>query len=218
MIRVAALGIEHRLVGDAPLFYVDPPRMGNLYDDGWREYLTARFREIGEDTGQKLRLAIIDTVSQARAGGGKSENSNDDMTEVDTRLRAIARKTGAHVMGIHHPPKGDKTTMRGGGGLESSTDTVLMQSGNTITAPKLWEHGKDGVSLRVRREVVSVPIRGQNDSSGDRYGGAQPHRGHRGRQAAQRREVHRLCRIEGRQAGGGCPAGNRGRSIALNRR
>ena len=41
MIRVAALGIEHRLVGDAPLFYVDPPRMGNLYDDGWREYLTA---------------------------------------------------------------------------------------------------------------------------------------------------------------------------------
>jgi hypothetical protein len=156
MIRVAALGIEHRLVGDAPLFYVDPPRMGNLYDDGWREYLTARFREIGEDTGQKLRLAIIDTVSQARAGGGKSENSNDDMTEVDTRLRAIARKTGAHVMGIHHPPKGDKTTMRGGGGLESSIDTVLMQSGNTITAPKLWEHGKDGVSLRVRREVVSV--------------------------------------------------------------
>ena len=218
MIRVAALGIEHRLVGDAPLFYVDPPRMGNLYDDGWREYLTARFREIEEDTGQKLRLAIIDTVSQARAGGGKSENSNDDMTEVDTRLRAIARKTGAHVMGIHHPPKGDKTTMRGGGGLEGTTDTALMQSGNTITAPKLWEHGKDGVSLRVRREVVSVPIRGQNDSSGDRYGGAQPHRGHQGRRAAQRREVHRLCRIEGRQAGGGCPAGNRGRSIALNRR
>ena len=70
MIRVAALGIEHRLVGDAPLFYVDPPRMGNLYDDGWREYLTARFREIEEDTGQKLRLAISTQCHRRVRGAG----------------------------------------------------------------------------------------------------------------------------------------------------
>jgi RecA-family ATPase len=71
--------------------------------------------------GEKVRLVVVDTLSAARSGSGRAENDNDDMTDAAAALRRLAEATGAHVMALHHTPKKDKTTMRGGGGSRGTS-------------------------------------------------------------------------------------------------
>jgi hypothetical protein len=79
-------------------------------------------RRLEDETGQKLRLVEIDTVSRVLAGG--DENSPKDMGALVGNIAWIQEKTGGHVNLVHHVPHG-QDRMRGHGLLVAAMDTTV---------------------------------------------------------------------------------------------
>ena len=105
-------------------------------------------------TQTKARLVVIDTLSRALAGG--NENSSEDMGSFIANCDRIREATGAHILIIHHKPKGNNNTPRGHSSLFGATDALILVEktggGNVVTveASKDDEDGwRKGFSLEV---------------------------------------------------------------------
>ena len=95
-------------------------------------------------------LVVVDTY--AMASGVTDENDNAQAGTVAGNLRRIAEATGAAVLVVHHPKKGEDSNSRGASALRAAMSTVLALTGNgsAIRLDK-WRHGQAG-------EIVSVTL------------------------------------------------------------
>ena len=171
--RLAALKAHFGGAPGCPLFLA-APRKGSIYSKAAQAALLATAAAVEKHSGQKIGLIVFDTLSAARAGGGKVENSNDDMDEVAGILRQIAEDTGAHVAVVHHAGKEPNKGMRGGYALECAFDTVMEVGADVIknTKQREYEKAKD---MAFDLKTVLLPVDGEAIESKDR----DRHRGRR---------------------------------------
>jgi hypothetical protein len=85
--------------------------------------------KVGRETGEKVVLIILDTISRALCGG--DENSPKDMGSLISTIGRIQEKEpGAHVLLVHHVPH-EAERMRGHGSLLGAIDTGTFVQKNT---------------------------------------------------------------------------------------
>jgi hypothetical protein len=107
-----------------------------------------------------VALIIIDTLSAAAAGD--DENAAGDMSAFVAKAKAIATRTGAAVLIIHHTGK-DKNGMRGSSALRSNADFAIeISEGRDIILEKCRE-GRTGALASYDLEEVTLGI----DDDGD---------------------------------------------------
>jgi RecA-family ATPase len=82
-------------------------------------------RQVADETGEKVVLIIIDTISRALISMGGDENSSKDMGAVVGATARLQEKTGAHVQWVHHIPVDGGERLRGHGALLGALDTTL---------------------------------------------------------------------------------------------
>ena len=80
-------------------------------------------RQVADETGCKVILIIIDTISRALAGG--DENSSKDMGAIVATTARLQEETGAHVQWVHHIPVDGGERLRGHGALLGALDTTI---------------------------------------------------------------------------------------------
>ena len=61
-------------------------------------------KHLKEDTGLRCGLIVLDTVSSLAAG---MKEVSDEVNVLTALMRSIGKATGAAVLGVHHPKKGD---------------------------------------------------------------------------------------------------------------
>lgn len=79
--------------------------------------------ELSEASQSHVNLIVIDTLSAAAPGD--DENAASDMSAFLDKLKAIAARTGAAVVCIHHTGKQVANGMRGSAALRGNADYVL---------------------------------------------------------------------------------------------
>ena len=102
-------------------------------------------------------LVVLDTLSRTMPGG--NENAPDDMGSYIANCDRIREQTGAHVLIIHHKPKGNNNAPRGHSSLFGAVDALILvekrESGNTATV-KASKDEEDGWKLGFCLEVLVV--------------------------------------------------------------
>jgi DNA-binding MarR family transcriptional regulator len=89
------------------------------------------FAELCKQVGASF--VILDTLARCLVGG--DENSSRDMGIAVETLDTVRRRTGAHVMPVHHSGKDRTQGARGSSALEAAADTVLelLTKDGTVT-------------------------------------------------------------------------------------
>lgn len=80
-------------------------------------------RDLEEQTGQRCRLIIGDTL--ARLSAGANENAGQDMGLVVRRIDRLRTECRAHVALIHHGGKDQSKGARGWSGIRAAVDTEI---------------------------------------------------------------------------------------------
>jgi hypothetical protein len=155
--RLAALMVRHGATDGVPLYLAKPPKR-SIYHPSAKSHIKAEIAKIERATGKRVVLVVIDTLSAARAGGGRVENSADDMTDVAQIFREVAGETGAHVAIIHHSGKDISRGLRGGNALEGDVDSIFEITDGVITNTKQrdFEKGKD-LTFKLEKVLVQTP-------------------------------------------------------------
>ena len=134
--RVVALRKEYG-IDDAALA-VRPAPIDLLRPEADLADLIELCREVEIESGQRIALIVIDTLSRAMAGG--DENGPTDMTAFIANIDALREVTKAHNMIVHHSGKDSAKGARGHSSLRAATDTEIeleVEDGiRTATATK----------------------------------------------------------------------------------
>ncbi|WP_186002466.1 AAA family ATPase [Mycobacterium sp. KBS0706] len=109
--------------------------------------------------GQKVALVVIDTL--ARCFGGESDSDTGHMNAFVQSIGAIARRTGAHVLIVHHSGKVVERGARGANALPAAIDTEIevSRNGRELRATARVRKNRDGVdgrSFPFRVEVIEL--------------------------------------------------------------
>ena len=108
-----------------------------------------------KETGAKL--IAIDTLSRTMAGG--NENSPEDMGAYIANCDHIREATGAHVLIVHHKPKGNNITPRGHSSLFGAVDALILvekrKDGN-VAKVEASKDEEEGWQFGFKLEVVEV--------------------------------------------------------------
>ena len=116
-------------------------------------------KQLAENTGFRLGLIVIDTVSRALAGG--DENGPKDMGAFVANASALQEITGAHVLLVHHVPQNEPTVrLRGHGSLLGAVDTLLtLEKGDTRIATVSKDNdGAEGDRFAFKFESVELGV------------------------------------------------------------
>ncbi|MEW4459253.1 AAA family ATPase [Roseibium algicola] len=152
--RFMALKEKHGK-GDIP-FYLIPN--GADYTKDADVAATARaILEIEEQTGDKVELLVVDTLSQVMAG--MDENSTDAMMGVFRRFKKIVSKCGCHVLAVHHTGKDESKGARGASALQGAVDSEVEVKKGLIVPTKLRDHAKDVAIAKYSIEGVRIGTR-----------------------------------------------------------
>lgn len=114
----------------------------------------------------RVGLVVIDTLASCLGGG---DENGDGMIRLTDAAKYIAAQTGACVLLLHHPSKGDGTALRGHSSLAAACDTIIrieveeLTGVRTATLVKSRDHAT-GLQLRFELEPVALPER---DSFGE---------------------------------------------------
>jgi hypothetical protein len=120
-------------------------------------------KHLAQVQGVEFALIIVDTL--ARVMGGADENTAPDIAGLLTDLEHL-RRTGAHVMLIHHSGKDVDRGARGHSSLRAAIDTEirLTKDGNERVARITKQRdGESGLEGRFTLEQVTLG----RDSDGD---------------------------------------------------
>lgn len=79
-------------------------------------------------------LIVIDTM--ARSMGAGDENSAKDVAQFVASIDLIRRRTGAHVLVVHHSGKSNDQSARGSSALRAAIDTEIKVSRGKISCTK----------------------------------------------------------------------------------
>jgi len=122
--RIAAYRQHHGIADDLP--FAMTSNGVDLTDDNGAVPIIDTAYQILEDTGDAVRLIVIDTLSRSLCGG--DENSSADMGALVRNVDAIRQETGAHVMLVHHAGKDLARGARGHSLLRAAIDTEIQVS------------------------------------------------------------------------------------------
>jgi hypothetical protein len=121
------------------------------------EEIAGHARDLRDETGQRLRLIVIDTVSRALNGG--DENSPKDMGALVGNATEIQMATGAAVCLLHHIPADGSQRMRGHGALLGAVDTTLaVEKSATVRTATIDKANDSEEGERLTFTLESVEI------------------------------------------------------------
>jgi hypothetical protein len=122
--------------------------------------IAATAAELERQTGFKVALIIVDTISRALCGG--DENSPKDMGALVRTIGRVMQLTAAHLLCIHHSPVDGGNRQRGHSSLKGALDTTIhvAKSGGhrtaTVTKANDSEEGQaiafDLMSVEIERD------------------------------------------------------------------
>jgi KaiC/GvpD/RAD55 family RecA-like ATPase len=171
-VNMRARAAVARLEGAAarsPAFYVSdaaPGIGGELTAAMDGERILATIAAVQTIEGERVRLVLLDTLASCLGDG---DENGDGMLRLVATAKHIALRTGACVVLLHHPSKGDSGGLRGHGSLHAACDSILRIDVNeltgvrTATLMKARDHAT-GLQVRFELEPVALPDR---DSFGD---------------------------------------------------
>ncbi len=122
-------------------------------------------KHLAQVQGVEFALIIVDTL--ARVMGGADENTAPDIAGLLTDLEHL-RRTGAHVMLIHHSGKDVDRGARGHSSLRAAVDTEIQLTVDKDTKERVaritkQRDGESGLEGRFTLEQVTLG----RDSDGD---------------------------------------------------
>jgi AAA domain/DnaB-like helicase N terminal domain len=168
----ARAAVAHLARRDQVAFYVTSavPGLGHeATSELATQHIVATIRRIQELEDRCLAIVVIDTLASCLGGG--NENA-EGMVLLTNAAKKIAAASGACVILVHHPAKGDNSgSARGHGSLAAACDSILLveaesESGGearTATLVKARDYAT-GSRLRFALRAVTLPDR---DSFGD---------------------------------------------------
>jgi hypothetical protein len=114
--------------------------------------LLAAAEELKTAAGMPVGLIVIDTMARALAGDDENA-AKETMHFLEKRIGAIARKTGAAVMTVHHENKaGD---IRGCAALKAGCDLVMHSDNRVLTVEKAKD---DAATALFAFELAEVQV------------------------------------------------------------
>lgn len=122
----ARLAANHAFPGKRLAFNVVSiaPGLGSEIDSVHdTQRLLATVRAVATREGLEVKLIVIDTVASVLSDG---EENADGMLRLAGAAKFIASQTGATVLLVHHPSKGDPSSLRGHSSLAAAVDTIIM--------------------------------------------------------------------------------------------
>jgi hypothetical protein len=138
----------------------------------------AMIREAETQSGQKLKMFVVDTLARVMTG---DENSAKDMGVIIESVDYIRQQTGCHVMLIHHPNKSG-TSARGSGNVFGAIDTEMWVEKKKLSFTKqrdlpmgkpikfrleILTLGKEPDGAPITSCVVKVPAAGEPEPKAD---------------------------------------------------
>lgn len=138
----------------------------NLFRDSKAAHkLITAARECEADSGQPVRLIIVDTLAAATTGADGS--SDKDMGLVCQRLRKVATELDCAVLVVHHSGKDVAKGMRGSSAILGAVDYTLLaeekDGASLLRVEKMRDASK---SQAIRFKLVEVVI-GKDDDGED---------------------------------------------------
>jgi len=122
--------------------------------------IVTMIEDVEKALGKKARLIVGDTL--ARISSGANENSGDDMGPIMERFDYLARKTGAHVLIIHHNGKDAAKGARGWSGIRAHIDTEIElvddKGVRSATITKQRELGGKGDVIGFKLDIVDMGL------------------------------------------------------------
>ena len=121
------------------------------------EALVKRIAQIEADERVHFELIIVDTLNCAMAGG--DENSPVDMGALLRNCDLLRKKTGAHVMMVHHHGKDASRGARGHSSFKAAVDTeleVVAKGTTTAVTVKKQRDGMTGGKFSFEAEIVDL--------------------------------------------------------------
>lgn len=85
--------------------------------------LLATVQAVESIEGLDVKMIVIDTVASVLGDG---EENGEGMLRLAGSAKFIAAETNAVVVLIHHPNKGDPTSLRGHSSLAAAVDTIIL--------------------------------------------------------------------------------------------
>ncbi|WP_338687739.1 AAA family ATPase [Bradyrhizobium sp. 26S5] len=141
-------GGDVALMNNVPNLFKDPKAADKLI---------AEARKCEADSGQPVRLIIVDTLAAATTGADGS--SDKDMGVVCERLRKVATALDCAVLVVHHSGKDVSKGMRGSSAILGAVDYTLLaeegKGGSTISVEKMRDASK---AQSIRFKLVEVVI------------------------------------------------------------
>jgi KaiC/GvpD/RAD55 family RecA-like ATPase len=171
-VKLRARAAVQRLQGsdDAALYLTDAvPAIGGeatAVDDARRMIATVQAVQLAEE--RRVALVVLDTVASCLGDG---DENGEGMVRLTNAAKLIALQTGACVVLVHHPSKGDPEGLRGHGSLSAACDAIIRVEVEqptmvrTAILVKARDHAT-GLQIRFELEPVQLPDR---DSFGDAH-------------------------------------------------
>lgn len=141
----------------------------NLFSDKTAaKKIVAAARECEKESGQPVRLIIVDTLAAATAGADGS--SDRDMGLVCDRLRKVANDLDCAVLIVHHSGKDVSKGMRGSSAILGAVDFSLLAEENngasSISVEKMRDARKGQTfKFKLVEVVIGVDEDGENVTS-----------------------------------------------------
>lgn len=141
----------------------------NLFRDSKAaDKLIAAARECESQSGQPVKLIIVDTLAAATTGADGS--SDKDMGTVCERLRKVATALDCAVLVVHHSGKDVSKGMRGSSAILGAVDyTLLAEEGkgaSTLSVEKMRDASKaQSVKFKLVEVVIGRDEDGENVTS-----------------------------------------------------
>ncbi|EEJ3358295.1 AAA family ATPase [Salmonella enterica subsp. enterica serovar Braenderup] len=114
--------------------------------------------EITTDTGEPLRLIVVDTFSRTFVG---NENSTEDAMKFHNAVDVLAQRYSCAVVVVHHSGKDEARGMRGSSAMYAAADTVIIcKRGNGLSIELELDKtkvGADGERIALPLKLVTLP-------------------------------------------------------------
>jgi hypothetical protein len=147
--RLAAYRARFKLT-DLPIAVVS--RTLNLMDPGSVKTIVATIRAVEERFGQKVGVAIFDTLAKGINAGGGDEDRAKDKGRAVAYLRQVQDATGVHVAIVGHTGKDEERGARGSNADLADVDLQVQIRGEEIkVADRIKANdAPEGVLVRFR--------------------------------------------------------------------
>ena len=163
-LRVRKKAIEQETGIEAPLLRILPA--APLMDTGDAHLVAETFKELERRLGEKVKLVVVDTLSQCAEG---EQNSATDMAKFVHGCAEI-QSNGAAVVVIHHSGLSDKDRMRGSTNLKAPADfEFCVKGGDGLLSVKQTKNKDEELLPPIKLKTRKVEIDGLVKRNGEPF-------------------------------------------------